>query len=260
MSTITWLGHAAFKLESPEVSIVIDPFFTDDRLAAQAEEGRVDLVLVTHDHADHTGSAADICQRTGAQLGAIVGTAERLQQAGVPQEQIIFGGFNMGGTVECKGARITMTQAYHSSMSGAPAGYIITMPDGLVVYHAGDTCLFSGMSLWGRLYPIDVALLPVGGVYTMDARQAAMACGLPCVGFRVGGIPEMIDHRLNGYVADYRSAADLARGMAYVLDDDARYRALSLEARQKALRAYARHVVVPQFRNLYQRIINTQDA
>lgn len=88
----------------------------------------------------------------------------------------------------------------------------------------------------------------------------AMACGLPCVGFRVGGIPEMIDHRLNGYVADYRSAADLARGMAYVLDDNARYRALSLEARQKALRAYARHVVVPQFRNLYQRIINTQDA
>lgn len=178
MSTITWLGHAAFKLETPEVSILIDPFFTDDRLAAQAEAGRVDLVLVTHDHADHTGSVTDICRRTGAQLGAIVGTAERLQQAGVPQEQIIFGGFNMGGTVECKGARITMTQAYHSSMSGAPAGYIITMPDGLVVYHAGDTCLFSGMSLWGRLYPIDVALLPVGGVYTMDARQAAMACGL----------------------------------------------------------------------------------
>lgn len=178
MSTITWLGHAAFKLETPEVSILIDPFFTDDRLAAQAEAGRVDLVLVTHDHADHTGSVTDICRRTGVQLGAIVGTAERLQQAGVPQEQILFGGFNMGGTVECKGARITMTQAYHSSMSGAPAGYIITMPDGLVVYHAGDTCLFSGMSLWGKLYPIDVALLPVGGVYTMDARQAAMACGL----------------------------------------------------------------------------------
>ena len=71
-----------------------------------------------------------------------------------------------------------MTQAYHSSDSGSPAGYIVRMPDGLTVYHAGDTCIFSGMELWGQLYDIDVALLPVGGVFTMDARQAALACKL----------------------------------------------------------------------------------
>ena len=84
----------------------------------------------------------------------------------------------MGGTMEHKGIKATMTQAFHSSDSGAPAGYIIEMPDGLVVYHAGDTCIFSGMELWGQLYHIDVALLPIGGVFTMDARQAALACKL----------------------------------------------------------------------------------
>ena len=63
-------------------------------------------------------------------------------------------------------------------MIPAPAGYIIQMPDGLTVYHAGDTCIFSGMALWGKLFRIDVALLPIGGFYTMDFRQAVMACGL----------------------------------------------------------------------------------
>ncbi|MDO5536823.1 MAG: metal-dependent hydrolase [Desulfovibrionaceae bacterium] len=178
MSTITWLGHSAFKLETAAVSILVDPFFTDPAMRALAEKGGVDLVLVTHDHGDHVGSAVEICKATGASLGAIVGTSGRLAAAGVPESQIVGGGFNMGGTIECCGATVTMTQAYHSSDSGSPAGYIITMPDGLTVYHAGDTCIFSGMALWGKLYRIDVALLPIGGFYTMDARQAAMACGL----------------------------------------------------------------------------------
>lgn len=178
MSSITWYGHAAFGLECAGMRILIDPFFTDPRMAAAAEEGGVDLILITHDHGDHTGDVAGIAQRTKATVGAIVGTTAHLEQMGVPAAQIYCGGFNMGGTIECKGARVTMTQAYHTSDTGSPAGYIVTMPDGLVVYHAGDTCIFSGMALWGKLYSIDVALLPIGGHYTMDARQAAMACGL----------------------------------------------------------------------------------
>ena len=136
-------------------------------------------MLVTHDHADHVGDAVAICKDTGAMLGAIVGTAQKLEAAGVPSAQLLnYIGFNMGGTVAHAGFEFTMTQAYHSSESGSPAGYIIRTPDGKHIYHAGDTCIFAGMELWGRLYPIDVALLPMGGVFTMDARQAALACKL----------------------------------------------------------------------------------
>ena len=179
MSDITWFGHSAFKISAPEAQVVIDPFFAPSAGVTADAAGDVDIVLVTHDHADHVGDAVSLCQRTGAVLGAIVGTAGKLAEGGVPQEQILNGiGFNIGGTVGHKGVNITMTQAYHSSDSGSPAGYIVRMPDGLTVYHAGDTCIFSGMELWGQLYSIDVALLPVGGVFTMDARQAALACKL----------------------------------------------------------------------------------
>ena len=179
MSDITWFGHSAFKISAPGAQVIIDPFFAPSAGVTADAAGDADIVLVTHDHADHVGDAVSLCRRTGAVLGAIVGTAGKLAEAGVPQEQIINGiGFNMGGTVAHKGVDITMTQAYHSSDSGSPAGYIVRMPDGLTVYHAGDTCIFSGMELWGKLYDIDVALLPVGGVFTMDARQAALACKL----------------------------------------------------------------------------------
>ena len=179
MSDITWFGHSAFKISAPGAQVIIDPFFAPSAGVTADAAGDVDIVLVTHDHADHVGDAVSLCRRTGAVLGAIVGTAGKLAEAGVPQEQVINGiGFNMGGTVAHKGVDITMTQAYHSSDSGSPTGYIVRMPDGLTVYHAGDTCIFSGMELWGQLYDIDVALLPVGGVFTMDARQAALACKL----------------------------------------------------------------------------------
>lgn len=179
MSQITWYGHSAFKLGAPQAQVLIDPFFTPASGMDADSVGPLDLVLVTHDHADHVGQAVDVCRKTGAMLGAIVGTAGKLVQAGVPETQILNGiGFNMGGTLVHKGVSVTMTQAFHSSDSGAPAGYIVKMPDGLTVYHAGDTCIFSGMELWGELYAIDVALLPMGGVFTMDARQAALACKL----------------------------------------------------------------------------------
>ena len=179
MSEITWYGHSAFKISAPQAHVLIDPFFTPASGVTVESLGPVDMLLVTHDHGDHVGEAVNICRKTGAMLGAIVGTAGKLAEDGVPEALILNGiGFNMGGTMEHKGIKATMTQAFHSSDSGAPAGYIIEMPDGLVVYHAGDTCIFSGMELWGQLYHIDVALLPIGGVFTMDARQAALACKL----------------------------------------------------------------------------------
>jgi len=180
-NTLIWHGHSCFEVRTAEAVALIDPFLDGNPKSpgGAAAIERCDLVLVTHDHGDHVGQAVDICQRTGAKLGAMVGTAGKLTAAGVPKNQVIGGtGFNIGGTVEVKGVKATMTQAFHSSDSGAPAGYILTLPDGFVLYHSGDTGIFASMETWGKLYAIDLALLPIGGFYTMDARQAALACAL----------------------------------------------------------------------------------
>ena len=173
--SVTWYGHSNFKVSCGDVTGFIDPFFTHHPSCPVTwnEAGKPDLVLVTHDHGDHTGDAVAICKSSGATCGCIVGTAERLIAAGI--------GFNIGGTIEVKGVRVTMTQAFHTSESGAPAGYVVTMPDGFTFYHAGDTGLFSSMELIGSLYPLDLALLPVGGFFTMDGCRPPMprVCSSP---------------------------------------------------------------------------------
>ena len=179
--TLTWHGHSNFQLTTPECTILIDPWFEGNPSACVGSDvcTQVDLVLITHDHDDHTGQAVDICKRTGAHVGAVVETAGKLAQSGIPGEQIINGiGFNIGGTVEFKDVQVTMVQAFHSSNTGCPVGYIITLDNGYCLYHAGDTGIFSSMELFGRLYSIDLALLPLGGVFTMDPPQAALACSL----------------------------------------------------------------------------------
>lgn len=176
MTLVTWYGHSAFRIESHGASVLIDPFFPHNTGITWQQIPTTDIVLITHDHGDHVGDAVAICKATGAMLGCIVGTAEHLIAKGVPSNQILNGiGFNIGGTVTWKGISCTMTQAFHSSDSGMPAGYIVTMPDGLKIYHAGDTGIFSSMGLLGNIYNIDLGLLPIGGVFTMDAFQAAHA-------------------------------------------------------------------------------------
>ncbi|MDR2605312.1 MAG: metal-dependent hydrolase [Desulfovibrio sp.] len=180
-ASITWHGHAAFQITAPDCTILIDPFFTGNPSArtTAAEAGKPDLVLVTHLHDDHTGDAVEICKRSGAALGAVVGAAEVLQARGVPAAQIINGiGFNIGGTVRVKGVEITMTEAFHTCEAGAPVGYIIRLADGCTVHHAGDTGIFANMAVWGELYAVDLTLLPTGGLFTMDGRQAAQAAAL----------------------------------------------------------------------------------
>lgn len=177
-TTITWHGHANFQLDFKGVTIYIDPFFTGNPKAdiQWNDAPKADLVLLTHMHGDHTGDAINLCKRDNALLGAVVGITDALAGLGLPCENLLNGiGFNIGGTVEFKGVKITMTEAFHSSEAGVPTGFILSFPDGVTVYHAGDTGIFSNMQTWGSLYDITLALLPAGGVFTMDARQAAQA-------------------------------------------------------------------------------------
>ena len=182
-NTIKWLGHAGFQIASEKGTIiVIDPWLTDNPLApCKAEDiTKADFVLVTHDHFDHVADAARIVKATGATLVGMPETVGRLKaEEGVPDSQILFGtGMNIGGTVSSRGVQITMTQAFHSSQTGNPAGYIVKLEDGYTLYHAGDTGIFSSMKLLGDLFAIDLALLPTGGVFTMDPVQASVAAKL----------------------------------------------------------------------------------
>jgi L-ascorbate metabolism protein UlaG (beta-lactamase superfamily) len=180
---IKYLGHAGFQITSGKGKIIIvDPWLTGNPLApCKLEEiVRADLVLVTHDHFDHVADAAGIVKATGAVLIGAPETVGRLkQEAQIPDAQIVYGmGMNIGGTVKFGDVAITMTQAFHSSQTASPVGYIVKLEDGYTIYHAGDTGIFSSMKVLGELYKIDLAFLPIGGVFTMDPAQAAMAAKL----------------------------------------------------------------------------------
>lgn len=174
---LTWLGHACFSLAGSR-TVLVDPFIPEGSLAAEP-----DIVAVTHAHADHLGITVELSKRTVA----INEVAKYLKTKGVPAEPM-----NLGGTITIDGVRFTMTPALHSSWledegagfyGGVAAGFVITM-DGVSVYHAGDTALFSDMQLIRDLYRPDVALLPVGGRYTMGPDEAMIAAryiGAPLV-------------------------------------------------------------------------------
>ncbi len=176
--TFTWNGHSNFTIQSDDKTIVIDPFFEGNPKATATWRSikQADAVLVTHDHGDHVGQAAEICKATGAELVCIFDFIEDMIAQGVSGDKII--GMNIGGTIEVSGIKVKMVQAMHSSASGAPAGFIITYPDNFCVYFAGDTGLFSSMELFGKRHDIDVAVLPTGGWFTMDSEDAAYACKL----------------------------------------------------------------------------------
>lgn len=182
---IKWLGHAAFEITtSGGKRILIDPWITGNPACPVSVDELVgpDLIVVTHDHHDHYGE--DLPVLLGNGKGILVGQPEVVtaaQQDGVDPERIVTGGsgMNIGGTVEVAGIEVTMTQAVHSSEEvGSPCGFILTLEDRTVIYHAGDTGIFASMELYGRMYEIDVALLPIGSVFVMDPRQAAFALQL----------------------------------------------------------------------------------
>jgi L-ascorbate metabolism protein UlaG (beta-lactamase superfamily) len=166
---LTWLGHACVILKGSK-KILIDPFIEGGSVL----DTTPDLVAVTHGHGDHMGETVALAKKTIA----ITEIAKYLKSKGLPVE-----GMNIGGTITVDGVSFTMTPAAHSSWieeagtgycGGTAAGFVISM-DGITVYHAGDTGLFSDMKLIGDLYHPDVALLPIGGRYTMGTAEAMMA-------------------------------------------------------------------------------------
>jgi L-ascorbate metabolism protein UlaG (beta-lactamase superfamily) len=182
--SIRFLGQSGFIISSPgDKNIVIDPWITDNPVCPIKTEEieSANMVLVTHDHFDHTANAAEISTRTGAVLVAQPEVLNVFRtNYGLADANMVFGGYgmNIGGSFVHDGITVTMTQAFHSSGSGTPCGYLIKLEDGSIIYHAGDTGIFDSMRLIGELYPLDLALLPTGGVFTMDSFQAAKAVAL----------------------------------------------------------------------------------
>jgi L-ascorbate metabolism protein UlaG (beta-lactamase superfamily) len=172
---IKWLGHSGFEIELANKILLIDPWLTGNPLAAvkASDIKKADIVCVTHDHGDHLGDSVEICKRTGAAFVAIYELSVYAEKQGV--KNVV--GINIGGTVEVKGIRITLVQAFHSSTRGAPTGFVITAEE-KTLYHAGDTGLFGDMKLIGEIHHPDVALIPIGDYYTMGPKEAAEAVKL----------------------------------------------------------------------------------
>jgi L-ascorbate metabolism protein UlaG (beta-lactamase superfamily) len=176
---LRFLGQACFEIKAGGTTVLTDPFLTGNPLAtASADEMEPDVILLTHGHADHLGDTVDIAKRTGATVVAIVELAAEIAGEGV--ENVLDP--NYGGTVTFDWGWVKLVPAWHTAVSPngtahAPAGLLIHIGDRLI-YHLGDTCLFSDMKLIAqRGDKVDLALVPIGGHYTMDRYDAVTAVG-----------------------------------------------------------------------------------
>jgi L-ascorbate metabolism protein UlaG (beta-lactamase superfamily) len=184
-ASLTWLGHASFRLDTPGGKrVYVDPWFDNPKCPdAEKDPGRCDVIAVTHGHSDHVGSVVDLSKKLGPMpIVAIIELKRWLQGQGAQTDDMP--GPNKGGTVEAEGIKFTLTSAFHSSSSddgaylGEATGIVVGLENGTTIYFAGDTCVFGDMQLIGRIYSPDVAVLPIGGHFTMDPREAAVACEL----------------------------------------------------------------------------------
>src|SRR4051794_11379679 len=177
---IRFLGHSCFELSDGSVRVLIDPFLTGNpKAAATADEVQPDVILLTHGHPDHYGDVIAIAKRTGATVVALVEIAGEIGEEGVEDVRDP----NFGGTVKFDWGWVKLVPAWHTSTTPngtphMPAGLLIHIGDRLI-YHLGDTCLFSDMKLIAqRGDKVDLALVPIGGHYTMDRYDAVSAVEL----------------------------------------------------------------------------------
>jgi L-ascorbate metabolism protein UlaG (beta-lactamase superfamily) len=207
MASLTWLGHSAFRFDTPGGKrVYVDPFLTNPKCPdSERSPERCDLIALTHAHGDHIGSTLDLHQKFRCPVVAITELADWLSSRGVEDAYDP----NKGGAIEVEGIRITVTTANHTSSAdteeiygdasghdmGDPAGLVFELEDGLKLYFAGDTNAFMDMQLIGRLYEPDFAILPIGDHYTMGPREAAVALELlgvkRCIPCHYGTFPAL---------------------------------------------------------------------
>ncbi|MBI3682075.1 MAG: metal-dependent hydrolase [Acidobacteria bacterium] len=184
MLEITWLGHGSFqmRLESGD-TLLVDPWLDNPKYPKDFEVTRADAILVTHGHFDHTASVLSLARKFHSAVVAIYEIATWFESKGL--KNCI--GMNKGGTAQVGPFRATMTHALHSSSlmdgdkvvyAGEAAGFVIGLPDGRNAYFAGDTGVFGDMQLIAQLYQPELAFLPIGDLYTMSPKEAALACRL----------------------------------------------------------------------------------
>lgn len=180
LGTIRYLGHSFFEitmtgLDGRQKTLLVDPWIGNPLSPVKLDDfkgSHVDYIFVTHDHGDHLGDVEELARVTGATVVAVYEIAELLNRRGVKT----IGG-NIGGRLRMSDLEVVLTPAIHSSHHGVPTGVYVGGLD-MRVYHAGDTGLFSEMSFIGELYGPDIALLPIGGHFTMGIREAVKAVEL----------------------------------------------------------------------------------
>lgn len=177
MIKVKFHGHACFSLSTPQHTIIIDPWFTDNPLATvKADEVDCDYILVSHGHFDHLGDAIDIAKRTGATIISVAELATFCANNGANAH-----GMHIGGGYNFPFGRLQLTPAWHGSSVlgenlylGCPCGFVVNLED-KYIYHAGDTGLFGDMKLIGDKYDLDLALLPIGDNFVMGPDDALTA-------------------------------------------------------------------------------------
>lgn len=180
---ITWLGHAAVLIQTAKgTNLLIDPFIAGNPKYPKSFvlPEKIDYVLLTHGHGDHISDVVPVATKHGSTVVAIYELSAYIASKGVKSTT----GMNLGGTVQLNDVAVTMVDAKHSAAAqddegthyvGVAAGFVLTIADGPVLYHAGDTCVFGDMKLIAQLYRPEVAMLPIGGFYTMGPKEAALA-------------------------------------------------------------------------------------
>lgn len=189
-TTVTWYGHSCVEVRTPGgLTILFDPWFSNPNSPRKPETvDRCDVMLVTHGHFDHFGDALQVASRTRPKAWPAIHELQLWLSRNYSDPDAVIG-MNKGGTVDAAGLKVTMTTADHSAGDwdgnvgvplylGDPAGFVVELEDGTRIYHSGDTALFSDLGLIGELYRPDLAMIPIGGHYTMGPREAARAVEL----------------------------------------------------------------------------------